>query len=143
VTKQNIRADRVDDARPTVLVVDDERLIRWSLGEALSEAGYQVRDAGDAKEVRRQVRAEERPPDVVLLDLRLPDSEDLELLKTLKEHAPACKVILMTANSTAYTEREARAAGADRFVAKPFDLEEMVRLVTTLLSPAHGDRKAH
>jgi CheY-like chemotaxis protein len=122
---------RRENNRRIVLVVDDEPLIRWALSEAMSEAGFAVRAAGSALEARGQISVGARPADEVFVDLRLPDAVDLELLKTLKARAPASGVILMTADGTPDGEREMRHAGADRFVRKPFDLHEMVRLAAT------------
>ena len=77
-----------DSPRLRVLVVDDEPLIRWSLSETLEQSGHAVVEAGDALNAVRSVSAGE-PFDVVLLDYRLPDSNDLELLATIRALAPA------------------------------------------------------
>jgi DNA-binding NtrC family response regulator len=114
-----------------VLIVDDELLIRWSLRETLAERGFTVSDVGDAGSALAAVAAER--PDVVLLDLRLPDSEDLGLLASIRQLAPLCQVILMTAFGTVEAIDGAMRLGAFRVVTKPFDLAEMASLV----------RKAH
>src|SRR5713101_5365770 len=80
-----------------VLVVDDEPLIRWSLAETLTQRGHSVTEAGDAKETLRVVTRDADRPDVVLLDYRLPDSNDLGLFAAIKRHVPEIQVILMTA----------------------------------------------
>ena len=66
--------------RPRVLVVDDEPLIRWSLAEALGERGYSVVEAGTGREAIDEVLASSEPFGVIVLDLRLPDSDNLSLL---------------------------------------------------------------
>ena len=71
-----------------VLVVDDEPLIRWSLAETLTERGHIVTEAGDAKETLRIVTRAADRPDVVLLDYRLPDSNDLSLFAAIKRELP-------------------------------------------------------
>src|SRR6266511_1816088 len=71
-----------------VLVVDDEFLIRWSVAETLAEHGYQVVEAGDALGACRALRDASHEFDVVLLDFRLPDSEDLSLLASIRERSP-------------------------------------------------------
>ena len=84
---------------PSVLVVDDEPLIRWSLSQALSESGYLVRLAGNAAEARAALSALE-PPQVVLLDLRLPDSTNLDLLREIRRRFPDTPVVMMSAHGT-------------------------------------------
>jgi DNA-binding NtrC family response regulator len=111
-----------------VLVVDDESLIRWSLTESLEAEGFTVIEAGSAREALVCLD-EHHDIGVVLLDLKLPDSADLNLLRRLRCLAPASKVILMTAHGTADVLDEAVRAGAFRAVSKPFDIEEMVALV--------------
>src|SRR5215470_18453875 len=72
----------------TILVVDDEPLIRWSISETLGTAGHRVTEAEDAASALRALACMP-PPDVVLLDLRLPDSNDLRLLEKIHTIAPA------------------------------------------------------
>lgn len=114
---------------PAVLVVDDEALIRWSLSEGLSDGGYMVRVAGSGAEAREALAAAAGEPLVVLLDLRLPDVADLSLLEEIRRTRPDVPVIMMTAHGTPDDARRAKELGAWRFVGKPFDVSEMVRLV--------------
>jgi DNA-binding NtrC family response regulator len=111
-----------------VLVVDDEELIRWSLAQTLEAAGYEVLEAGSAREALEQLR-QASDIRVVLLDVKLPDSSDLGLLRKVRQHAPRCRVILMTAHGTAETLDEAIRAGAFHALGKPFDMVNMVGLV--------------
>ena len=111
-----------------VLVVDDEPLIRWSVCETLSDLGFNVEEASDAVTALRTVIAAARPFDVVVLDLRLPDMNDLSLLGTLRQLLPSAALILMTAFGTAEIVRAAQALGAI-VVDKPFELDEIRRLV--------------
>jgi DNA-binding NtrC family response regulator len=113
---------------PSVLVVDDELLIRWSLSEGLTESGYRVCVAGNAAEARAALAAL-APPLVVVLDLRLPDSVDLGLLREIRSRFPETPVVMMSAHGTSDDVREARALGACRFVEKPFDVTDMVKWV--------------
>ena len=122
-------------SRPSrVLVVDDELLIRWSLGEALTAAGYTVVEGRDAAEARSAIRDVEHPPDLVLLDYRLPDSDDLALLTTIRREAPTVPVILMTAHGTSEVVKGALDLGAYRVVSKPFEVHDMAALVAEALA---------
>ena len=114
---------------PVVLVVDDEALIRWSLSEGLTEFGYVVRAAGTAAEARALLAAFGHEPLVILLDLRLPDMADLTLLREIRATRPDAPVIVMTAYGSADDAKQALALGVNRFIGKPFDVTEMVRLV--------------
>ena len=117
-----------------VLVVDDEFLIRWSIAETLRAAGHQVTEAPDAASALTAL--ETAPdPDLVLVDFRLPDSNDLELLAKIRRLAPASSVVMMTAFGAPDVTAGALQLGACRVLNKPFnmhDLEEVVR--------AHGQR---
>jgi len=117
-----------------VLVVDDELLIRWSLGEALTAAGYSVVEGRDAAEARRALRDQDHRPDLVLLDYRLPDSDDLALLTAIRREAPTVPVILMTAHGTAEVVKGALDLGAYRVVSKPFEVYDMTLLVAEALA---------
>jgi DNA-binding NtrC family response regulator len=112
-----------------VLVVDDEALIRWSLGESLAEAGYAVREAGDAASAIAAA-SDGLPLDAIVLDYRLPDSNDLRLLETLRRLQPHAAVVMMTAFGTPEMASGALELGAYRVVPKPFDVHAMVELVT-------------
>jgi DNA-binding NtrC family response regulator len=114
---------------PAVLIVDDEPLIRWSLSEGLAESGYPVRLAGNAAEARAALVALGQQPLVVLLDLRLPDSVDLALLAEIRKRYPEAPVVMMSAHGTSEDVKRAGELGACRFVEKPFDVTELVKLV--------------
>lgn len=116
---------------PVVLVVDDEALIRWSLCEGLTDAGYDVRNAASGADALAELMACESTPLVVLLDLRLPDVSDLSLLRRIRAARPDAPVVLLTAHGTAEDVAEARHLGAASFLQKPFDIGEIVRLVGT------------
>jgi DNA-binding NtrC family response regulator len=120
-----------------VLIVDDEPLVLWSLGEALQAAGFTVSEAGDARSaVGALIRGAE--PQAVLLDLRLPDSDDLRLLQAIRRLAPAAAVILMTAFATPAIRQEAMRLGAAGFLEKPFELADAVHAVERTLGESPG-----
>lgn len=120
-----------------VLVVDDESLIRWSLSEVLAESGCLVDEAGDGASAVRLL-SDGQPFDVVLLDYRLPDSNDLRLLQKIRSLSPRTTVIMMTAFGTPEMMDEALKLGAYRVVAKPFDVHDIARLVAEAPRPARG-----
>jgi len=114
---------------PSVLVVDDEALIRWSLAEMLGERGYTVSEAGDARMALAAIENAEEPFDVVLLDYRLPDSADLRLLEKVRRLAPTSQVIMITAHNSPELAQGAAALGAYRVISKPFEVESLAALV--------------
>jgi DNA-binding NtrC family response regulator len=120
----------------TILVVDDEPLIRWAIREGLEGAGYAVLEAGTAREALASLAGVTGPIAVVLLDVRLPDSGDLGLLRRLRREVPECQVIVMTAHGTPELLAEARSAGAFDAIVKPFDLSRVVSLVRAADAPA-------
>lgn len=131
----NFRA--VGDSFPRqVLVVDDELLIRWSISETLSDIGYAVAQASDAGEALRAVTTADRPFEVVVLDLRLPDMCDLSLLRTLRRLLPNAALILMTAFGTTEIISQARALGAT-VLNKPFELAELERVLSEPATDKH------
>jgi DNA-binding NtrC family response regulator len=113
----------------SVLIVDDEALIRWSVAESLESAGHAVLEAGTAAEALRLVGTGNGGIKVAVLDLRLPDSNDLGLLRRIRESAPDCRVILMTAYGTPEILDEAIRSGAFAVLTKPFDMSSVVSLV--------------
>jgi CheY-like chemotaxis protein len=121
-------------ARATILVVDDEALIRWSIAETLADHGFDVVEAGDAASAIRAVAANGAAVDAVLLDLRLPDSDDLRALCAIHRVSPRTPVILMTAFGTRELFEEARRAGAAAIIDKPFEMEMLAPLVERALA---------
>jgi DNA-binding NtrC family response regulator len=115
---------------PRVLIVDDEPLIRWSVAETLTDRGYDVVESGDARGARATVGRAPDGFDVVLLDYRLPDSNDLGLLASLRTLSPRTQIIVMTAFGSAEVVRGALDLGAYRVVGKPFEMQAIAELVT-------------
>jgi len=112
-----------------VLVVDDEPLIRWSLRRGLAQRGHQVVEAGNAAEALTLLAAEPGRFHVVILDFRLPDRQDLTLLKDVRELSPLSCVLMMTAYGDATMRSDALALGARVVIDKPFQVNAVISLV--------------
>jgi len=122
-----------DAHHPTILVIDDEDLIRWSLGQLLTRKGYAVLSAETG--AAGLALFLEHTPDLVLLDLKLPDIDGLQLLPQLLEHRRQTPVIIMTAYGSPTIEEEARKLGAIDFLRKPFDPVALYRRIQETLGP--------
>jgi DNA-binding NtrC family response regulator len=114
---------------PTVLVVDDEPLIRWALTEALSAAGYPTLQAATGAETRTSLAETRTRALVVMLDLRLADVHDLSLVRDVRRLRPDAPLIVMSAHGTAEDAEQVLEAGAIDFLTKPFDMIDAVGAV--------------
>ena len=114
----------------TILVVDDEQLIRWSLVERLRSDGHDVLEAPTGREALERVAA---GVDLVLLDYKLPDIDGVTVLRQIKENDPDVIVILLTAYATVDTAVEAMKIGAYHFANKPFNLDDISSMVDRAL----------
>ena len=96
-------------------------------------------EAGDGKEALRVVTLAANRPDVVLLDYRLPDSNDLSLFAAIKRELPEVPIILMTAYGSPEITGGALALGAYRVVSKPFEVQDLVTLVQEAHASTYGE----
>jgi two-component system, NtrC family, response regulator AtoC len=117
-------------ANATVLVVDDEDLIRWSLRERFRAEGYDVLEAGTGQAAVAQFK---EGVDLVLLDYRLPDTDGLTVLREMKRLDPDVPIILLTSFVSVETAVEAMKLGAFHFANKPFNLDEVATVVASAL----------
>jgi len=122
-----------------VLVVDDETLLRWSIAEVLAHHGHSVIEADSARAARAAIGASADPIDVVLLDFRLPDSDDLQLLAEIRRRSPGSAVVLMTAFGTPEVVDGAMTLGVYRVVSKPFDMLGLDGLVRSAHAARQGE----
>ncbi|HYR18614.1 MAG TPA: response regulator [Myxococcales bacterium] len=117
---------------PYILVVDDDTDFREGLRAALEMKGYQVEEAGNGKDALERI--EQKPPLLVLLDLQMPVMNGRELLQKLRA-APDTKDVPVVIISGFGFEWEAELMGAQGYVGKPFEPEELERTITALLRP--------
>ena len=115
----------------TVLVVDDEQVLAGAMGDYLSRHGYAVNVKSSGEEALRVV--EQEPPDIVVLDYRLPRLDGLQVLRRIKENRPEIEVIILTAHGSVEGAVEAMKAGAFDYLSKPVDLEELRLVVNKAL----------
>jgi DNA-binding NtrC family response regulator len=113
-----------------VLVVEDDRLLRWAIAETLRGGGHEVIEAATAQAARVALGGMSGQIDVVLLDYRLPDSTDLRLLDEIRRRLPQAALLLMTASGTPELAAQALQRGVFRVVSKPFDMDDLEELVT-------------
>ena len=115
----------------TVLICDDEDLIRWSLREHLSQQGYRVVEAQDGTECLDVVAR--TCPDLVITDLKMPRMGGMEVLRSLRQGGNTVPVIVLTAHGGVDSAIEATQLGARGYVGKPFDLRELQIVVERAL----------
>ncbi|WKZ33805.1 MAG: sigma-54 dependent transcriptional regulator [Thermodesulfobacteriota bacterium] len=116
-----------------ILIIDDEPLMRISIGDALKDEGYEVSDAATGREGLAVARDGITPFDIVITDLRLPDIDGLEVLKSLRKSSPEAMVVLITAFGAVETAVEAMKYGAYDYVTKPFAMDELLIMIRRML----------
>jgi DNA-binding NtrC family response regulator len=110
-------------AKKRILIVDDEHLIRWSLSQMLNDAGYEVETAETG--AKALAKGRDYKPHLILLDICLPDANGMDLLPQFKDNNEDVVVIMITAHSHADSAVKALQYGADDYVGKPFDLDDV------------------
>lgn len=122
---------RADGQPVTVLVVDDEPVLAEMVSMALRYEGWNIATAGDGLSAIAAARAER--PDVVVLDVMLPDMSGLDVLHKLRQEHPGLPVLLLTAKDAVEDRIAGLTAGGDDYVTKPFSIEEVVLRLRALL----------
>lgn len=116
----------------TVLIADDDKNIRQILNQALSRSGLNVRTTATLSTLWKWL--EDGEGDVVICDVMLPDGNSLDVLPAMKKRRASVPFIVMSAQNTAHTAVRATQAGAYEYLAKPFDLREVIKIVSNLMS---------
>lgn len=114
-----------------ILIVDDEQSYRQLLTLVFEEQGNKIRTAMNGRQALEALA--EEPADIVISDVKMPDMDGIEMLRSLRETQPDLGVVLMTAFASVETAREAFKLGADDFIQKPFDVEELKLIVRKTL----------
>ena len=122
---------RADGNPINVLVVDDEAVLAEMVSMALRYEGWSIATAGDGSSAIASART--RRPDVVVLDVMLPDMSGLDVLHKLREENPQLPVLLLTAKDAVEDRIAGLTAGGDDYVTKPFSIEEVVLRLRALL----------
>lgn len=113
-----------------ILIIDDEKKITWLLGDILKDKGYEVETADTAKQGMRVAR--EQRPDLVFLDLRLPDRTGINLLKPLRRLPSYPLICVISAYGNEEVRRTARYNGTFRFIDKPFTAQKILRVIKSV-----------
>jgi two-component system response regulator RegA len=111
--------------KPSLLIVDDDAILRERLGRAFTERGFAVRLAAGFEEA--QALATEDPPELALVDLKMVGRSGLELIAVLKQLDPETNIVVLTGYSSVTTALEAVRLGATHYLPKPADADEILR----------------
>lgn len=114
-----------------ILIVDDEMGIVEEVSDFLTEEGFEVQSADTGEDGIRAIQAFK--PDLLIVDMKLPDMSGIDVLRSFKQQCPTSKVIVNTGYVDQKLIDEAEALGRDVFLQKPFDLEKLLQEVNRLL----------
>ena len=119
-------------AKRRILVVDDEEFLRTLLIDELTNAGYKVLGAETGEEALTAIKKEKI--DVILLDIKMPDISGIEILKFVTKNSPTTRVIMLTGYANLKYAMESKEYGAADFIAKPFNLTDVIASVERVLA---------
>jgi len=119
------------EEKAQLLIIDDDAQMRSTLSDILQEQGYNVRDYGNGKQALDWLR--KNPFDVVILDIKLPDTDGMELVEQIRLINPESAVIMMTGYASVETAIEAMKEGAYAYIVKPFNIDELNAVIKKAL----------
>ena len=122
---------RTKPARRKILIIDDEQDLREVMTEVLETAGYRAISASNGADGVRLNELEN--PDIIVLDLRMPGMDGIETLRRIREQDSEVSVVILTANGSTDTIREAVGLTVSEYLSKPFENPEFVELIGDLL----------
>lgn len=125
----------------TILIVDDDEEIRYSLGRVLGSRGYQIETAGSGEEGIERIKSG-LAPDLVMMDIRMGGISGIETLQHMRSIRPNLQVVLMTAFGTAQTAIEAMKFGAYDYIMKPFDVDKVIDIAGKAIRSTHDLKSA-
>lgn len=112
------------DTKANILIVDDEEIVRRSYARILGQMDCDAQTVADGEQAVQEM--EQRPYDVVLLDLRMPDAGGMDVLRTIKHRWPASEVVVITGCPTVESAKEALHLGACDYLAKPVGPDDVI-----------------
>ncbi|HOK08618.1 MAG TPA: sigma-54 dependent transcriptional regulator [Candidatus Hydrogenedens sp.] len=118
-----------------ILVVDDERLIRWNIIEKLNHLGFITEEAGNVAEAKQIIH--KKMLDLAIVDLRLPDGDGMDILKYIGNTQPGVPIIMITAYSSVSNAVEAMKNGAYDYISKPFEIDELILRIQRAIEQSH------
>jgi DNA-binding NtrC family response regulator len=124
-------------ARTKILIVDDEPIVGERLKASLERDGFSVDAFFSSLDALEKMKQE--PYDILVTDLKMKDPDGLELLRIAKQKQPGIKAVIITGFATREVAEEALLAGAVHFIAKPFKISDLKKLLKSLSSPHDSD----
>ncbi|NJN68745.1 MAG: response regulator [Chloroflexaceae bacterium] len=124
------------------MIVEDDPAIRRLYSFLLTNSGYNVLEAEDGLEALERYDQEDSKCDLIITDMNMPRMGGMELVKELRKRSSEVYVIMVTAYGTPDTERLARSLGANEYIAKPFDFEELEARVRLYFEQFKGTQQA-
>lgn len=129
------------DRKPNAVIVEDEPHLAGFLKHFLTFEGFEARVAGNREEIVQTLRTPPRP-DLILLDVMLPDADGFDVLMKIRQHAAlrAVPIIMLTAKTTREAVIKGLAGGADGYITKPFQTDVLIRAIKTMFGMEHGKK---
>src|SRR5579863_8409098 len=134
-----IEATSATKTKGKILIVDDELVVRDSLGKWFTSEGYAARPVGGAREALETIQQTDF--DIALIDIKMPGMDGMELQSRLREADPDLTVIIMTGYSSVETAVQALKHGAYDYITKPIDPDELSHLVANAMEHRHARRE--